>query len=748
MKRRWIWTLAVAALFCSCSVSEDLEMEVPSADDCILEVAVGLGDGGKTRGLSGDASSITATWEAGDKVLVYKGSTKVGELTPVSTGSASTTLRGKLSGTYDSYAAGSTLTLYYNTTSTSFSSFTQDGTLATILANLRYQSATTTVSKASDRPTLTGTAVTFNLAANNPSINHFTLSKEMKTLRVCVKGSSSILVSATAASPTTDFYVAIPAAASKTYYIEGVDSRLSEYFQAKTAALSANKYYSASITLAEYPLTFEPVSATTTVTIPNSESLTYEYSLNDGASWTSSSAASVAMNVSAGQRLMVRRQTGNYPNDYIGTITISQPCYVYGNVHSLFGFRNKLSGSKFYYRELFLNQENLISHGYRNICIVPIVDGVKNMSNMFRSMFDGCSNLTTPPVLDFSMFGQVTNTNSMFYRMFFGCSNLTTAPVLDLSDFDTSSVIDMTYMFSLMFDGCSSLMTAPVLDLSNWNTSSVTEMYNMFDSMFARCSSLMTAPVLDLSNFDTSSVLDMNNMFSGMFSGCTSLMTAPVLDLSHWDTSQVEEMGAMFERMFSGCGSLTTAPDLNFSNWNTPDVTQMNVMFAGMFVGCSSLTTVPDLDLSHFDTSKVKSMIYMFSDMFSGCTSLTTAPVLDLLNWDTSKVRDMEGMFYGMFSGCTSLTTAPVLDLLCFDTTQVENMEGMFYGMFYECTSLNAVKMKLTDATILGDTSGFEDFLTDAKDTGTLTVSSGTTSYWNAIKTAGYIPSGWSIMEQ
>ena len=141
----------------------------------------------------------------------------------------------------------------------------------------------------------------------------------------------------------------------------------------------------------------------------------------------------------------------------------------------------------------------------------------------------------------------------------------------------------------------------------------------------------------------------------------------------------------------------------------------MNVMFAGMFVGCSSLTTVPDLDLSHFDTSKVKSMIYMFSDMFSGCTSLTTAPVLDLL---------------------------------CFDTTQVENMEGMFYGMFYECTSLNAVKMKLTDATILGDTSGFEDFLTDAKDTGTLTVSSGTTSYWKAIKTAGYIPSGWSITEQ
>ena len=643
----------MAALFCSCSVSEDLEMEVPLADDCILEVAVGLGDGGKTRGLSGNASSITATWQAGDKVLVYKDNTKVGELTPVSTGSASTTLRGQLSGTYASYTANSTLTLYYNTTSTSFSNFTQDGTLATILANLRYQSATTTVSKASDRPVLTGTAVTFNLAANNPSINHFTLSKEMKTLRVCVKGSSTILASATAASPTTDFYVAIPAAASKTYYIEGVDSRQSEYFQAKTAALSANKYYSANITLAEYPLTFEPVSAATTVTIPNSESLTYEYSTNDGASWTSSSAASVAMNVSAGQRLMVRRLTGNYPNDYIGTITISQPCYVYGNVHSLFGFRNKLSGSKFYYRELFLNQENLISHGYRNICIVPIVDGaivdeVNNMSDMFRSMFSGCSNLTTPPVLDFSMFGYVTSMNCMFYSMFSGCSNLTTPPVLDFSMFDTSVLEDMNGVFRSMFSGCSRLITPPVLDFSM---------------------------------FETSQVIDMNGMFYSMFSGCSNLTTLPVLDLSMFDTYQVIDM---------------------------------NYMFGSMFSGCSSLTTV-SVDLSSFYISGVMSMV---------------------------------GMFYSMFSGCSSLTTVSV-DLSSFDIIrQKVYLDNMFASMFSGCSNLNAVKMKLEDTTILGNTSRFTDFLTGAKTTGTLTVSSGTTSYWNAIKTAGYIPSGWSITEQ
>ena len=655
MKRRWIWTLAVAALFCSCSVSEDLEMEVPSADDCMLEVAVGLDDGEKTRGLSGDASSITATWQVGDKVLVYKDNTKVGELTPVSTGSASTTLRGKLSGTYASYTAGSTLTLYYNTTSTSFSSFTQDGTLATILANLRYQSATTTISKASDRPALTGTAVTFELAANNPSINHFTLNQAMKTLRVCVKGSSSILASATAASPTTDFYVAIPAADSQTYYIEGVDSRQSEYFQAKTAALSANKYYSASITLAEYPLTFEPVSATTTVTIPNSQGLTYQYSTNDGASWSSSSAASVAMSVSAGQRLMVRRLSGNCAND-IGTITISQPCLVYGNVHSLFGFRNKLTGSfglNGYY-ELFKNQTNLRNHGFRNICIV-LVDGTdkaNSMSNMFNSMFYGCTSLTT-------------------------------------------------------------------------------------------------APVLDLWNLDTSSVLNMSSMFDSMFYGCHSLTTAPVLDFSNWDTSNVAFMNGVFSSMFSGCSSLTTAPDLDLSSFETSQPTSMNSMFYGMFSGCRSLTTAPVLDLSMFEISSVTNMSNMFNSMFYGCTSLITAPVLDISNYSFSHDTNTEDMFSSMFSGCTSLTTGPVLDFSnWYVPSNGTRLYVMFKSMFDGCSNLNAVKMKLTNTTILGETSRFTDFLTGAKATGTLTVSSGTTDYWKAVKDAGYIPSGWSITEE
>ena len=57
------------------------------------------------------------------------------------------------------------------------------------------------------------------------------------------------------------------------------------------------------------------------------------------------------------------------------------------------------------------------------------------------SMFDGCSSLTTAPVMDTS---QATDMRSMFRD----CSSLTTVP-----DMDTRNVTDV----SDMFRGCSSL---------------------------------------------------------------------------------------------------------------------------------------------------------------------------------------------------------------------------------------------------------------------------------------------------
>ena len=183
-----------------------------------------------------------------------------------------------------------------------------------------------------------------------------------------------------------------------------------------------------------------------------------------------------------------------------------------------------------------------------------------NVTNM-NGMFNGCSLLTTIPLLD------TANVTSMS-GMFDSCSDLTSIPQLN-----TSNVTSMDDMFNL----CSNLTTIPLLD-----TSKVTNMARMF----VMCTKLTSIPQLNTSNVTT---------MQYMFNRCSSLSTIPQLN-----TSKVINMYSAF----SVCTNLTTVPLLDTSN-----VENMSFMFSG----CTSLTTIPA-----FDASKVTHMV----TMFDGCTNL------------------------------------------------------------------------------------------------------------------------------
>jgi surface protein len=99
-------------------------------------------------------------------------------------------------------------------------------------------------------------------------------------------------------------------------------------------------------------------------------------------------------------------------------------------------------------------------------------------------MFDGCTNLTSVPLLDTS---STTNMSGMFWN----CSNLESVPL-----FNTSNVTSMSQMFMQ----CYKLSSIPL-----FYTSNVTGM----ESMFPYCSYLVSVPVLDTHN-----VISMNMMFS------------------------------------------------------------------------------------------------------------------------------------------------------------------------------------------------------------------------------------------
>ena len=169
--------------------------------------------------------------------------------------------------------------------------------------------------------------------------------------------------------------------------------------------------------------------------------------------------------------------------------------------------------------------------------------------NCYRSMFLGCTSLTTAPELP------ATKLESRcYFNMFYGCTSLTTAPELP------ATMLKYGCYYS-MFQGCTSLTTAPELPAT-------TLANDCYCYMFQRCTSLTTAPALPATTLAVS-------CYWNMFQGCTSLTTAPELPATTLANS-------CYQSMFGGCTSLTTAPALPATNLG-------EYCYQSMFYGCTGL---------------------------------------------------------------------------------------------------------------------------------------------------------------
>ena len=329
----------------------------------------------------------------------------------------------------------------------------------------------------------------------------------------------------------------------------------------------------------------------------------------------------------------------------------------------------------------------------------------QNVTSM-RSMFDGCSGLTSLDVSNFNT-QNVTDMHAMFQY----CSGLLS---LDLSHFNTQNVTDMSGMFrgcrvlttihcnkswdsrrsEKMFDGCVQLKGAVAYDANKTDV----RMANPETGYFTRGVEAYVAQSADkttltfyydaLRGSRTGKTWDIGgaNMEEGgtyptwgrTGGGAHRTTTRVVFDASfrefrptttaRWFTycevlTQIEGLAYLntsevtnMREMFSSCRALSS---LDVSHFNTQKVTDMREMFSG----CRALSS---LDVSHFNTQKVTDM----REMFSGCSGL---PSLDVSHFNTQNVTDMLLMFYG----CSGLTS---LDLSNFNTQNVTNMGYMFSG--------------------------------------------------------------------
>ena len=441
--------------------------------------------------------------------------------------------------------------------------------------------------------------------------------------------------------------------------------------------------------------------------------------------WTSS-IEGTPINVVSGDVVYLKGilDTPNNISSYNTFSTGTANYYVYGNVNSII---NNAELTAYVFYSLFKDNTSIRNHPSKEI----ILPAATVAEQCYSSMFNGCTGLTSIPVITYakilapycyeSMFCGCTGLVSApiclpattladycYHFMFYGCTSLTSAPELPATSLAPGC-------YYAMFEGCTNLTSAPELPATILASS-------CYARMFVGCSSLTSAPELPATTLA-------NNCYTEMFRHCSGLTSAPELPATTLTNY-------CYKYMFEDCSSLTSAPELPSTSLTTECYAFMfrkcvNLMIApelpatvlsescyqSMFNGCSSLITAPDLPATTLAS-------YCYSNMFYGCSSLTTAPELPA----TTLFRSC---YNSMFMYCTSLTSAPELP--------AETLVNSCYKyMFKECPNLNYVKAMFKTLS-----SGYIDgWLFNVSSTGTFVKNSAAT--WNVTGASG-IPSGWTV---
>lgn len=230
----------------------------------------------------------------------------------------------------------------------------------------------------------------------------------------------------------------------------------------------------------------------------------------------------------------------------------------------------------------------------------PVLPATSSAASCYKSMFEGCTALATPP----STIPFATIANSACCRMFYGCTSLTSAPAFS----NSLSVVEESGC-SEMFSGCSKLRTPPP------SLPAGTLRFKAYYKMFWSCLKLKSIPdfpcdpevTYDLAAGTSAENNQQDGLCYQMFYKCDSLTTLAGKKLFNSKTPL--KLGC-FNDMFSTCALLATVPE-DF----LPATTLAPSCYRGMFQQCKKLQRAPDLL-----AETLVSHCYRF--MFNTCSSL------------------------------------------------------------------------------------------------------------------------------
>lgn len=397
----------IGAAITSCSKSDDTPTPEPKPvgpTTYTMTIKASKGGDAKTRALSLNGSTLTATWKAGEKVYVYNvtESTDLGGYLEAQGDGASTTLMGTLTGTIK---ADDELTLkfcspnYYAT---------QDGTLEYIAANCDYATARVDVNSVSNTGNITPKAAT-TAFTNHQAIVKFTLkdyngaalspNPTTLTVKYGENGENSISLSIPPSTYNTNgdgvLYVAIPGITNQKVTLTatvGNDAHNTYTYVKSGVTFTNGQYYAINVSMVnpyKTPLTLECCATDGAAAVWVTDYSNLEYKVDDG-EWATYSINQI--NLSNGQKVSFRGTNSTTGSSQYMQIHCNDNCYIYGNIMSLL-YEDFATKTTLPYENTFVSlfQGNAyIKHTEGKDLVLP---ATKLISQCYTNMFNGCTQL-------------------------------------------------------------------------------------------------------------------------------------------------------------------------------------------------------------------------------------------------------------------------------------------------------------------------------------------------------------------
>ena len=366
-------------------------------------------------------ADFNVSWASTDVVYVKNktaGKTGSGTMTPQSTGSSTTTLKGTLTG---EFAAGDVLEMTTLAESGSFSYTGQKGTLEDIGQHFAYATATVNVSS------ISGASVTTTKATFTPlqAIVKFTLVGEqgenLTATSFTVEGCGTKVTASGFSSHVV--YVAMPGISNGWMKLTATVGSATYSYETGHITYQNGKHYTTTVRMAKnesytatgQPLTIQALRDGTTVTFTNNALGVVQYS-KDNSSWTDidSNSNGVITLDKAGDKVYFKGANASYyPGDKASTINFDKACYVYGDIMSL---AKNVSLGDYAFMNLFMNETDFRSHPTKRLALTATT----LPKQCYESMFSGCTGMLKGPE-----FATPSSTQEDCYaNMFSGCSSL------------------------------------------------------------------------------------------------------------------------------------------------------------------------------------------------------------------------------------------------------------------------------------------------------------------------------------